>query len=464
MEVTRMVILGLLSLGLLVVVHEFGHFWVARRFGVAVLRFSVGFGKPFFTWVDRSGTEFALAPIPLGGYVHMHGESPVSDEEPPAHLGEDAEARSFANKPVWQRSLIVAAGPAINLLLAVLLFWALFMLGENGARPIVAHVTADSPAERAGFEVGMEIVGLDGEAIEFKQDFWAQMLRGYGADGAPLRFEVLDSGFRREVVLQPARSDWLSGREGVGMDVVLRDDFGFGLRPLYPLRLAQVAADGAAAAAGLRVGDVVLAIDGRHVADWQELVGVVRAAPGKDLRFSIERDGRRLNIVARPEPIVEGGQRYGRLGVVSSGIEADAQVRRQRRHAPTAALGQALQRSWEMTTLTFNAIAQMITGVLSPKQLSGPITIVRLTGKAAEMDWRIWVSLLALISLNLGLLNLLPIPLLDGGHLLYLGAEGVRGRPLSLRVRVIGQLLGIAIVTGVMLMAIYNDILLLLQR
>jgi len=440
-------VLGLVSLSLVVVVHEFGHFWVARRCRVSVLRFSVGFGKPLFSFEDRYGTEFCVAPIPLGGYVSMVGEGD-GGRDVPASL----QPYSFANKSVAQRAAIVAAGPLINILFTILVYWGLFMAGMPSTPLLIDGVRLDSPASRAGMVAGQRLLSVDGKRVDSWRDVKLQLLLRLGDSGViDLGLRDPDAGMEQQVQVRVER--WLS-------ELDEQDDLlellGIMPRVAIPARIGEVLPDSPAEQAGLRPGDLVLYTDYRKISNWTDWVSILQNRLGQEIEVRVLRDGLEVQLYVTPEAM-RGGS-IGRIGVVlHQDLESSPDVELRRR-SPLPALGAALGRTRDLGLFTLEALGKLVTGALSREHLSGPITIVKVTGEAAGAGWRRWFELMALISLNLGIINLLPIPLLDGGHLGYLGFEALRGRPAPKRLQVWGMLVGALLLACIMIFAIYNDL------
>ncbi|HSP58911.1 MAG TPA: RIP metalloprotease RseP [Halomonas sp.] len=449
MGLIQNVLAVIVVLGLLITFHEFGHYWVARRCGVRVLRFSVGFGKPIWTRRDRHGTEFVLAAIPLGGYVKMldEREAPVPEEQ----LGE-----AFNRKSVWQRIAIVSAGPLANFLLAIVAYWALFVVGTTTVAPVVGDVDPDSPAGRGGLQVGQEIASVQGEAVRSWEEINIKLVAAIGESGE-LRIGARDDaeGEAREHRLPV--EDWLVGQDppqplpSLGLTP---------WRPPFPAVLGQLVEGEAAAEAGLALGDEVLAVNDDPVEDWPQFVDTVRASPGEPLVVEVLRDGERLTFELTPgRSELEEGEAIGYIGAGVEPVEWPEAYRREIRYGPLAAVGHAMVRTGEMSVLTLDAIRKMLVGLISPSNLSGPITIARIAGDSARSGLESFVGFLAYLSISLGVLNLLPIPVLDGGHLLYYFMEVVRGRPVSERAQAMGLRLGMAVVGTLMVMAIYFDLM-----
>ncbi|MBD8476335.1 sigma E protease regulator RseP [Pseudomonas sp. CFBP 8770] len=446
MSALYMIIGTLVALGVLVTFHEFGHFWVARRCGVKVLRFSVGFGTPLLRWHDRQGTEFVVAAIPLGGYVKMLDER---EGDVPA----DQVEQSFNRKSVRQRIAIVAAGPAANFLLALVFFWLLAMLGTQQLKPVVGSVEPGSIAATAGLMAGEEIVAVDGESTSGWAAVNLQMVRRLGETGA-LQLTVREPGSSNEATRSLALNQWLQGSDEPDPIRSL------GIRPWRPALapiLAELDPNGPAQAAGLRTGDRLLALDGQPLGDWQQVVDLVRERPDSRIVLRVERDNAPLdvpvNLVSKGE-----GKAAGYLGAGVKPVEWPPQMLREVSYGPLDAVVEGARRTWTMSVLTLDSLKKMLFGELSVKNLSGPITIAKVAGASAQSGFGDFLNFLAYLSISLGVLNLLPIPVLDGGHLLFYLIEWVRGRPVSDRVQGWGIQIGISLVVGVMLLALINDL------
>ncbi|TDO06117.1 MULTISPECIES: sigma E protease regulator RseP [Halomonas] len=449
MALIQNVLAVIVVLGLLITFHEFGHFWVARRCGVKVLRFSVGFGKPLWSRRDHHGTEFVVAAIPLGGYVKMldEREGPVDPAE--RHL-------AFNNKSVWQRIAVVVAGPLANFLLAIVAYWALFVAGTTTVAPVIGSVAPDSPASRGGLEAGQEITAVRGEAVRSWDEINLKLIAAIGESGK-LEVQARDEAAAEPQTYRLPVQDWLVGQDPP------RPLPSLGLtpwRPEIPAVIGEVVEGEAAANAGLQKGDKIVAVDGQPVADWMAFVDRVRASPGEPLDLLVRRDGKRLELTVTParNELKEGVS----IGYIGAGVEAVSwpeKYRREIRYNPLAAVGESLSKTGEMTVLTLGAIRKMAVGLISPSNLSGPITIAQISGDSARAGVASFISFLAYLSISLGVLNLLPIPVLDGGHLLYYLIEVVRGRPVSERAQAVGLRIGLALVGTLMLMALYFDLM-----
>lgn len=437
----------LIALGVLVTIHEFGHFWVARRCGVKVLRFSVGFGTPLLRWHDRQGTEFVVAAIPLGGYVKMLDER--EGDVPEALL-----TQAFNRKSVRQRFAIVVAGPLANFLLAVVFFWLLALLGSQQARPVIGALMPDGLAEQAGLQVGQEIIAVDGEATAGWAAVSLQLIHRLGESGE-LVLRVREAGSSLESDVHVPLRDWQKGVDEPDPLAAL------GLkpwRPQIPPVLADLEPQGPAALAGLRAGDRIVAFNEQPVSDWMALVEWVRARPGQTVDVRFQRDGLERTVPVTLAEQSAGDARVGFFGSRVQGFEWPPEMLHEVSFGPLEALPEALRRTWAMTSMTLVSIKKMLVGELSVKNLSGPVTIAKVAGASAESGIAEFLNFLALLSISLGVLNLLPIPVLDGGHLMFYLVEWVRGRPLSERVQVWGMQVGISLVIGVMLLALFNDL------
>lgn len=447
MSALYMIVGTLVALGVLVTFHEFGHFWVARRCGVKVLRFSVGFGMPLLRWHDKKGTEFVVAAIPLGGYVKMLDER---EGEVPA----DQIDQSFNRKSVRQRIAIVAAGPIANFLLAMIFFWVLAMLGSEQVRPVIGAVESGSIAAKAGLSAGQEIIAIDGEPTSGWAAVNLQLVRRLGESGS-LQLLVREQGSTADLPRELALDKWLKGADEPDpiRSLGIRP-----WRPALPPVLAEFDPKGPAQAAGLKTGDRLLALDGKSLDDWQQVVDTVRMHPDTKIMLRVERDGAQIDV---PVTLAARGESKAPTGYLGAGVKAvdwPPEMIREVSYGPLAAIGEGARRTWTMSVLTLDSLKKMLFGELSVKNLSGPITIAKVAGASAQSGVADFLNFLAYLSISLGVLNLLPIPVLDGGHLLFYLIEWARGRPLSDRVQGWGIQIGISLVVGVMLLALVNDL------
>jgi regulator of sigma E protease len=447
MNIAVTVVAFVVALGVLIVFHELGHYGVARLFRVKVLRFSIGFGRAL--WTFRSGpdrTEWVIAALPLGGYVKMldEREGPVEPEE--AH-------RAFNRQGVWRRIAIVAAGPVANFLLAIVFYWALFVGGVQEAKPVVGAPAPGTAAAAAGLVRGETILSINSEPMASWQQVRWRFLQ-LAVEKQTARLEVIDAKQHlasrtldlSEFDLEGFDSDPLA-RIGLRLD-----------RPDVAPVVGKVVAGSVAEQGGLRAGDRVVTIDGREARTWEDVVSAVRKRPEGALRLGLRRGGDALEITLRPEAVQQNGERIGRIGAAP---QVDPESMKNLftivRYPPVTALGMAVARTWETSAFSLRMLGKMVVGEVSWKNLSGPVTIADYAGQSAQMGIGAYVAFLALISISLGVLNLLPIPLLDGGHLLYYVVEIFKGSPVSERVMELGQRLGLTLLLFLMAFAIYND-------
>ncbi len=442
----------LFTLAVLIVVHEFGHYVVARACGVKILRFSIGFGRILASRHDRHGTEWALSAVPLGGYVKMldEREGEVSPEELPL---------AFNRKGIWRRMAIVVAGPAANFLLAVLLYWGLYATGVPAMKPLLAQAPAGTPAAAAGITSGERVLSLNGEKVASWQDLRLMALRdGFGAKD--MRLETQD----RQGQIHPRRLDLgkvdMAGYE----DDPLRR---LGLEPYTPPMepvIGKVMPGGVAAKAGMRAGDRILAADGKPLTQWETFVKAVRAHPDQKLDLRLRRGPDELDLTLVPESVEQDGQRIGRIGAAPRvDPQLFAELQTELRYSIPNALVHGVRETWELSAFSLAMLGRMVLGQVSLHNLAGPITIADYAGQSASAGATAYIAFLAMISISLGILNLLPIPLLDGGHLLYYLVEFFSGRPVSEHVQAIGQKIGLALLAFLMFFALYNDLLRLLS-
>lgn len=448
MGILQTVFFTLIALGVLVTIHEFGHFWVARRCGVKVLRFSIGFGTPLLRWSDRQGTEYVIAALPLGGYVKMA-------DEREGEIAPDELDSAFNRKSVWQRMAIVVAGPLANFVLAVFFYWVIFLLGVNGVAPVVGSVVPDSIADRAGLQAGHEIIAVDGRATPTWQAVAERLITRIGESGE-VAIQVRDAS-GQELERRAHIHQWLSSAEEPDALGSFGIDF---YRPDFPPRVGQVQAGSPAQQAGLQPGDTVVRADGEPMNEWQQWVDYVRSRPGERIELQLEREGGRVTVDLVPEEhVAEDGSVYGLVGVVAEPPEWPEHMIRKVQYGPLAALSPAMVKTGETTVMILDSIKKMIQGLISPKHLSGPITIAKVAGASAEYGLVSYLGFLALLSVSLGVLNLLPVPVLDGGHLMYYLIEAFKGSPVSEKVQMAGYRVGLFLVMGLMVLAFYNDLM-----
>jgi regulator of sigma E protease len=443
----------IVAIGVLVTVHEFGHFWVARRLGIKVLRFSVGFGKPLWKRTfGKDKTELVIAALPLGGYVKMldEREGEVAAAELP---------RAFNRQPVKTRIAVVVAGPAFNFLFAIMVYWAMFVTGVPGLKPLVGEVTPASYAAEAGILSGDEILAVAGEPTATWEATVLALLEASldGLDTVAVAVRDAD-GQERHLQVHFETPDELLKKGGV-LD-------NFGLSPWQPLAVIEsLVAGGAGERAGLLPGDQVVVANDVAVGSWKQWVDIVRERPDQNIAVQVLRDGEGVKLTVRPDTITEKGREIGRIGayVQLPDDEQRAAMRVVVSHGLLKAIPAALNKTWEMTTLTLRTLWKMVTGRASIENLSGPITIAQYAGQSAAIGLAAFLGFLGIVSVSLGVLNLLPIPVLDGGHLLFYLVELATGRPVAESVQVAGQKLGIVLLLGLMSLAFYNDFIRLLD-
>lgn len=428
---------------LLVSLHELGHLLVARWCGVKVLRFSIGFGKPFYC-IKRANIEWCLAPIPLGGYVKMVDtrEGEVSETDLPF---------AFDQQHPLKRIAIVIAGPLTNLILAIILYAASFSIGGiTQIRPWVGMVEPATVAADAGFRSGDRILSVNGQPVTDWSDAQAKIMLNLDA-GKVLVDVISAAGQPGKRLLNIAGTEAAANVAKTGY---------LGIVPFKVInQIGMVVPDSVAAKAGLQAGDILLTINGSKISNWQEWVDNIRASAGARLDISYQRNGQIQHTSLRPESVLENGTIIGQVGVGAMRDKAwDRQIRQHYQPSFFQSVQLAMQRTWDYITLTLSMFAKLLTGQASLHYLSGPLTIADVAGKTAAMGWQSYIEFLALVSVSLGVLNLLPVPVLDGGHLLYYAIELIRGKPLSLRIQEMGLRFGIAAMLMLMLVAFFNDI------
>lgn len=434
------------ALGTLVAFHEFGHFWVARKFNVKVHKFSVGFGKALFSHKGKNGTEYILAAIPLGGYVKML-DGRIEEVKPQEqHL-------AFDLKPVWQRMAIVVAGPAANFILAIFVLWLMFMLGTPTVKPVLSVVPAESIAAKAGLKAGDELKLVAGQNVVDWDTVNLALIGEIGADYLPVEVISKQTG-----LLEKKQLDIINWNFNPKKESALAT---LGLVPVYPealLELGMVQAGMAGFNSGLLKADKLIAIDAKELLNWPAFVAIVQASPGQALQLKIERQGVEQIVTITPEAKTwPNGETTGYLGVSPKVKPVSDELKIDLKFGPIDAMVKATERSWQLTELTVVMLGKLLTGEVSVQSLAGPGTIAKGAGMTASIGVAYFLGFLALISINLGVINLFPLPVLDGGHLLYYCIELVTGKPLPTKLQEFGFKVGAALLVVLMAFAIFND-------
>lgn len=436
MDLLQTILALIVTIAILVTVHEFGHLLIARWCGVRVLKFSVGMGPSVFSWRARSGIEYSIAALPIGGYVRMLDAREVNVPAEQYH-------ESFNAKSPWQRIAIASGGPLANFLLAILVYWVVAVTGESGFAPVIGDVEADSPMAQAGVPANVEIVAVDGRETPTWQALNMQLVRRLGDTGQIELVTRRPDSERHETHHVPIER-WLQGQRDPN---IIRE---LGMTP-FPAVMGEVMDDGAAARAGLRDGDRVLAVNGETVTGWAEWVRAVQQAPEETLELDVQRGEQRLTLELTPAVReLEDGRRVGFVGV--------GPTHRVARFGVLEGIPRAARQTWDTTALTLDVLRKMVAGLVSTSNLSGPITIATVASDSAQSGMETFLAFLALLSVSLAVLNLLPIPVLDGGHILYCVAELIKGSPVSERTQRLGVQIGIVLVASLMLLAIFNDL------
>jgi regulator of sigma E protease len=436
-----------LALLILIVVHEFGHFIVARCCGVKVLRFSFGFGKVLASWHDKRGTEYAWSLVPLGGYVKMLDEAEGDVPENERHL-------AFNNKSIWARIAIVLAGPLFNFLFAFVALWLVLVIGIKSLAPMIDEIKVGSIAARAGLTAHQEILSINDRKIASWRDFQYALMPLLGTtEPVLMTVKSLIDGKEKTLVL-PLVNWHLDAKNPDALD-------SFGIVPFVPTIptiVGEIVAESPAEKAGLHVGDVITAVDGQTIADWLVLVDFVKHHPNQRIALAITRQGKHENFEIHCASVMNNGREEGVLGVRSQKVDWPSHWLRLQRETPIQAMGTAFHQTVGLTGATFSLIGRLITGKLPIESISGPVGIAQGAGDSARSGLPYYLSFLALVSISLGVLNLLPIPMLDGGHLLYYLMELIRRRPLSDGLKSRGIYVGLALLVTMMIIALKNDL------
>lgn len=437
----------IVALGILVAVHEFGHFWVARRCGVKVEKFSIGFGKSIWSKVGKDGTEYSLSIIPLGGYVKML-DGRVDD------VTEEQQQYAFDKKPLWKRTAIVGAGPAFNFLFAIFAYWLVFLIGVPAVKPVIGEVASQSIAAQAGIESGMELKSISGIKTADWESVNIGLISHIGDDSMTVTVASQDNiGLEQKLTLD--LTEWSFDPETESAMSTL------GFKPFSPeisTTLAQVMEDGAAYAAGFEVGDQIVSIDGVEVNDWPIVVEAIRSNPEQALNFAVDRNGYQTELTLTPKSReLSDGSSIGYAGIAPEVAEWPEDYRFELQFGVFEAIGKAIDKTGQIIDLTLTMLKKLIVGDVGLNNLSGPISIAKGAGTTADYGLVYFLGFLALISVNLGIINLVPLPMLDGGHLLFFAIEAITRKPVPEKVQEMGYRVGSAIIFSLMALAIFND-------
>ena len=447
MNILFIIVAAILLLGPLIAIHEFGHYWVARKLGVKVLVYSIGFGPTLLKWTSKkSGIQYQLSALPLGGYVKML-------DEREGNVAEADLPYAFNRQSPWKRLAIVAAGPLINLLFAIVLFWILFLPSQEQLNTRIGKVLPNTPAAQVDLHVGDKVLTVDGEQTPTWEKLNFALVDRAGETGQIL-MTVDRDGTQKSVAL-PIHN-FLKDQSQSALDIL-----GFlPYRPQMPAVIHQLSEDGAAIRQGMKVGDQILSINGIKMNDWFDVVDVVQKSPEKLLNIDVLRNGQMVHLQVMPQGKRDNmGNTTGMLGVQSNPAKVNIpnDYKQTIQYNPAQALGMAVDKTTQISGMILNSIVKMFRGLIGLENLSGPITIAKVAGQSAEMGWQTFISFMALMSVSLGILNLLPIPMLDGGHLVYYFIEAIRGKPVSEQIQMMGLKIGMVLLGSMMLLALFND-------
>ena len=449
MNALFMIIAAILLLGPLIAIHEFGHYFVARKLGVKVLVYSIGFGPTLLKWTSKkSGIQYQLSALPLGGYVKMldEREGDVAAEDLP---------KAFNRQHPWKRIAIVAAGPLINLAFAVVLFWVLFLPAQEQLNTRVGKILPNTPAAAAQMQSGDKITAVDGTQVSTWERLNYALVDRVGETGN-IQIQAERAGQIQNFSL-PIQS-FLRDQTQSPLDVLGFTPY----RPEIPAVVSKLSEDGAAIRQGMQVGDQIVSIDGVKMKDWFDVVQVVQASPEKLLKIDVLRQNKIVHLSVMPQGKRDQmGKVTGLLGVQSDPgkVNIPAEYKQTIQYTPVEAMGKAVEKTGQISSMILNSIVKMVRGLVGLDNLSGPITIAKVAGQSAEMGWQTFISFMALMSVSLGILNLLPIPMLDGGHLIYYFIELIRGKPVSEQIQLVGLKIGMVLLGSMMLLALFNDIM-----
>ena len=447
MNVLFIIVAAIFLLGPLIAIHEFGHYWVARKLGVKVLVYSIGFGPTVLKWTSKkSGIQYQLSALPLGGYVKMldEREGNVSAEDLPF---------AFNRQSPWKRIAIVAAGPLINLIFAIFLFWILFLPAQDQLNTRVGAVLPNTPAAITQMHVGDKIIAIDGTATTTWEKLNYALVDRVGETGH-IQVQAERDGQVKSFAL-PIQH-FLKDQSQSPFDVLGFTPY----RPNIPATVYKLSADGAAIRQGMKEGDQILAVNQVKMKDWFDVVDVVQKSPEKLLNIDVLRQGKTVHLQVMPQgKRDEMGNVTGMLGVQAqtANLKVPAEYKQTIQYNPAEALVVAVEKTGQLSSMILNSMVKMVRGLIGLDNLSGPITIAKVAGQSAEMGWQTFISFMALMSVSLGILNLLPIPMLDGGHLVYYFIEVIRGKPVSDQIQMVGLKVGMVLLGSMMFLAIFND-------
>ena len=447
MSILFIILAAIFLLGPLIAIHEFGHYWVARKLGVKVLVYSIGFGPTLLKWTSKkSGIQYQLSALPLGGYVKMldEREGDVKEEDKPY---------AFNRQSPWKRIAIVAAGPLINLIFAIILFWILFLPAQEQLNTRVGKVLPNTPAATAQLHTGDKITAIDGAPVSTWENLNFALIERIGETG------VITVAAERQGEVKQFQlpiQEFLKDQSQSALDTL-----GFvPYRPVIPAVVYKLSEDGAAIRQGMKEGDRIVTIDGVAMKDWFDVVAVVQKSPEKLLNIAVQREGKLVQLQVMPQGKRDNmGNVSGMLGVQSHAgkVTIPDDYKQTIQYNPAEALVKAVEKTGQLSSMTLNSIVKMVRGLIGLDNLSGPITIAKVAGQSAEMGWQTFISFMALMSVSLGILNLLPIPMLDGGHLVYYFIEAIRGKPVSEQIQLVGFKIGMVLLGSMMFLALFND-------
>ena len=447
MSILFIILAAIFLLGPLIAIHEFGHYWVARKLGVKVLVYSIGFGPTLLKWTSKkSGIQYQLSALPLGGYVKMldEREGDVKEEDKPY---------AFNRQSPWKRIAIVAAGPRINLIFAIILFWILFLPAQEQLNTRVGKVLPNTPAATAQLHTGDKITAIDGAPVSTWENLNFALIERIGETG------VITVAAERQGEVKQFQlpiQEFLKDQSQSALDAL-----GFvPYRPVIPAVVYKLSEDGAAIRQGMKEGDRIVTIDGVAMKDWFDVVAVVQKSPEKLLNIAVQREGKLVQLQVMPQGKRDNmGNVSGMLGVQSHAgkVTIPDDYKQTIQYNPAEALVKAVEKTGQLSSMTLNSIVKMVRGLIGLDNLSGPITIAKVAGQSAEMGWQTFISFMALMSVSLGILNLLPIPMLDGGHLVYYFIEAIRGKPVSEQIQLVGFKIGMVLLGSMMFLALFND-------